>query len=110
LESEPEGLAPGDVYAVNDYELATRLSFFLWSSIPDDELLALAAQNRLSAPGELAAQVQRMLADPKATALVDNFATQWLSLHKLASANPVSPDFDNALREAMLRETRLLFS
>ena len=110
LESEPEGLAPGDVYAVNDYELATRLSFFLWSSIPDEELLALAAQNRLSAPGELAAQVQRMLADPKATALVDNFATQWLSLHKLASANPVSPDFDNALREAMLRETRLLFS
>lgn len=110
LESEPEGLAPGQTYAVNDLELATRLSFFLWSSIPDEELLALAAQNRLSEPGVLAAQVQRMLSDPKAMALVDNFAFQWLSLHKLASANPVSPDFDNALRQAMLQETRLLFS
>src|SRR5690606_19158988 len=110
LESEPAGLAPGQTYAVNDLELASRLSFFLWSSIPDEELLALATQNRLSEPGVLAAQVQRMLGDPKAMSLVDNFAMQWLSLHKLASANPVSPDFDNALRQAMLQETRLLFS
>lgn len=110
LEAEPVGLAAGTVYQVDDFELASRLSFFLWSSIPDDALLALAAGAQLSTEGELRAQVARMLDDPRAAALVDNFASQWLSLNKLAGVNPIAPQFDNALREAMLQETRLLFA
>lgn len=109
FEAEPEDLAPGAIYAVNDYELASRLSFFLWSSIPDDRLLELAGQGKLKDESVLDAEVKRMLADPKAESLVTNFATQWLSLRKLDSANPVSVEFDGALREAMLKETQLLF-
>src|SRR5690606_39026491 len=86
IEEVPEGLAPGDVYAIADVELASRLSFFLWSSIPDAELLELAAQNRLSEPAVLEAQVRRMLRDPKADALVRNFAGQWLMLRELDAA------------------------
>jgi hypothetical protein len=110
LEAEPPGLAAGSEYRVDDYELASRLSFFLWSSIPDATLLDLAGQGSLSQPEFLRAQVARMLADPKAVTLETNFASQWLSLNKLASVNPVSAHFDNALRQAMLQETRLLFA
>lgn len=109
FESERDDLKPGAVYPVNDYELASRLSFFLWSSIPDERLLELAGQSKLSDAAVLEAEVTRMLADPKAEALVSNFATQWLSLRRLDSVNPVSLDFDNALRESMLKETQLLF-
>lgn len=109
FESERDDLQPGAVYAVNDYELASRLAFFLWSSIPDARLLDLAGQGKLADTAVLAAEVERMLADPKAEALVSNFATQWLSLRRLDTVNPVSLDFDNALRESMLKETQLLF-
>ncbi|HWK54096.1 MAG TPA: DUF1592 domain-containing protein [Hyphomicrobiales bacterium] len=110
FEAEPENLPVGAIYAVDDYELASRLSFFLWSSIPDARLLELAGQGRLGDQGVLEAEVARMLLDPKAESLVTNFATQWLSLRKLDAANPVSTDFDNALRDAMLKETQLLFA
>jgi hypothetical protein len=95
---------------ISDLELASRLSFFLWSSIPDDELIDAAAHNALSAPAELERQVKRMLADPRASALVDNFAAQWLFLRNVDAAAPdprVFPDFDEALRRAMRRETEL---
>ena len=108
-ETEPEDLAPGEVYRIRDLDLASRLSFFLWSSIPDAELLALAAEGRLSEPPVLRAQVTRMLADPKAAALVDNFAGQWLGLRALEDVAPESPDWDENLRRAMRRETELLF-
>ncbi|HEY3516348.1 MAG TPA: DUF1592 domain-containing protein, partial [Gammaproteobacteria bacterium] len=113
IERETEGPATATSYAVSDTELASRLSFFLWSSIPDDELLALAEANRLSEPGTLRAQVRRMLADPKSRALVDNFAGQWLHLRNLDNINPNSdefPDFDNNLRQAFKRETELFFA
>lgn len=110
FEAERDDLAPGTVYAVNDHELASRLSFFLWSSIPDEALLVLAEQGKLSDPAVLEAEVTRMLADPKADALINNFATQWLSLRRLDTVNPVSLEFDNALRLSMFRETQLLFS
>jgi mono/diheme cytochrome c family protein len=103
---------PGTVYRVTDNELASRLSFFLWSSLPDDQLLDLAARNQLSRPATLEAQVRRMLADPRAQALVDNFAGQWLQLRNLRSAVPDSrefPNFDDQLRQAFRRETELLF-
>ena len=89
--------------------MASRLSFFLWSSIPDDELLDVAIRGKLGDPTVLARQVRRMLADPRSQALVDNFATQWLSLGKLAGIVPdvdVYPEFDENLREAMQQETR----
>ena len=82
-EQDPEGLAPGSVFRVSDLELARRLSFFLWSSIPDDELLDSAASGQLHAPAMLERQVRRMLADPRSQALVDNFAGQWLYLRNL---------------------------
>ncbi|HVY66063.1 MAG TPA: DUF1592 domain-containing protein [Gammaproteobacteria bacterium] len=113
LEAEPESAASADAYKVSDTELATRLSFFLWSSIPDDELLKLAEQNKLSDPATLRAQVKRMLADPKAWALVENFAGQWLHLRNLDNINPNSdefPDFDNNLRQGFKRETELFFA
>jgi len=97
---------------VTDLELASRLSFFLWSSIPDDTLLNLAAQGRLSQPAVLEGQVKRMLADPKSRAIVDNFANQWLMLRNLKGHQPVPGDFpnwDNELRQAMRRETELFF-
>ena len=99
--------APG---RISDLELASRLSFFLWSSIPDDELIEVASRNALNAPAELERQVKRMLADPRASALVDNFAAQWLFLRNVDAAAPdprVFPDFDEALRRAMRRETEL---
>jgi Protein of unknown function (DUF1592)/Protein of unknown function (DUF1588)/Protein of unknown function (DUF1587)/Protein of unknown function (DUF1585)/Protein of unknown function (DUF1595) len=106
--------APGAqaVARVTDLELATRLSFFLWSSIPDDQLLDLAAQGRLNRPAVLEQQVRRMLADPRARALVDNFASQWLLLRNLKNhiPNPGDfPDFDNELREGFRTETELFF-
>jgi mono/diheme cytochrome c family protein len=97
---------------VSDLELASRLSFFLWSSIPDDELLRVAEQGRLDQPAVLQAQVERMLKDPKAEALVDSFATQWLRLRNLRSIAPIAhdfPNFDNELREAFRIETELFF-
>jgi hypothetical protein len=109
---DPAGLGPGDIYPLDDLALASRLSFFIWSSIPDDELLELALLGKLSEPGVYAAQVERMLADPKSEALVDNFAGQWLFLRNLRSARPdvaTFPDFDENLRRAMRSETELLF-
>jgi hypothetical protein len=111
-ERDPDDARPGSVRRVTDLELASRLSFFLWSSLPDDTLLDLAKQQRLRNPGVLAAQVRRMLADPRASALVDNFAGQWLYLRNLRTINPAPdefPDFDHSLREAMLSEMELFF-
>jgi mono/diheme cytochrome c family protein len=111
-ERDPADLAPGTVHRVPDVDLASRLSFFLWSSIPDDELLTLALQGRLGAPGVLERQVRRMLADPRAQALVDNFGSQWLHLRNLQNAVPNStefPDFDDNLRQAFDQEARLFF-
>ena len=112
LETEPEDLAAGAVYPVSDLDLASRLSFFLWSSLPDDELLSVAERGELGAPDELRRQVRRMLADPRASALVENFAGQWLYLRNLANTNPdppTFPDFDDNLRRALQRETELFF-
>jgi Protein of unknown function (DUF1592)/Protein of unknown function (DUF1588)/Protein of unknown function (DUF1585)/Protein of unknown function (DUF1587)/Protein of unknown function (DUF1595) len=109
-ESEPEGLAAGSIYRVSDLDLASRLSFFLWSSIPDDTLITLAASGKLSKPGVLEQQVRRMLADPRSRALVDNFGGQWLRLRELRNAQPLDGGFDDNLREAFEQETQLLFS
>jgi hypothetical protein len=101
-----------DVRKISDTELASRLSYFLWSSMPDDELLRLAESQRLRAPGVLAAQVKRMIADPKSVALAENFAGQWLQLRNLDSLRPDAekfPDWGAELREAMKAETRLFF-
>lgn len=113
LERDPAGIAPGDAYRITDRELASRLSFFLWSSIPDEELLTLAEQNKLNQPDILDQQVKRMLADPRSDSLVSNFADQWLYLRNLESAFPdmrLFPDFDDNLRQAMRRETELFFA
>ena len=112
FEPPPAGVAAGTPYRISDTELASRLSFFLWSSIPDDELLKLAIDGQLHQPAVLEKQTRRMLADPKARALVTNFANQWLFLRELKNANPditVFPDFDDNLRQAFQRETELLF-
>jgi hypothetical protein len=112
VEEDPENAA-GGVYRISDLELASRLSFFLWSSIPDDELLAVADQGRLRIPAVLNRQVRRMLADPKAEALVTNFAGQWLYLRNLKTLQPnwtEFPDFDDNLRQAFQRETELFFA
>jgi cytochrome c551/c552 len=109
FEKEPAGTKPGGIYAVSDIELASRLSFFLWSSIPDDELLNLAEQNKLHDPVVLTQQVRRMLADAKSEALVQNFAGQWLFLRELKSARPDTREFNDNLRQAFRRETELLF-
>ena len=112
VERDPAGAGPGTPYRVSDLELASRLSFFLWSSAPDDELLALAQEDRLREPGTLETQVRRMLGDDRASALVDNFAGQWLHLRNVPHAAPDTrnfPDFDDNLRVAMRRETELLF-
>jgi len=111
-EHNPEGLTPGTVYHLDDLEVASRLSFFLWSSIPDDELLRAATAGRLKNPSELDRQVRRMLASQKAHALVDNFAGQWLYLRNLKSASPdqnLFPDFDDNLRHAFRTETEMFF-
>ena len=109
FEAEPPGLAAGAIYPVSDVELASRLSFFLWSSIPDEPLLAAAAAGELSRPAVLEREVRRMLADPKADALVANFASQWLGLRQLDTASPTSSEFDGNLRLAFRKETELLF-
>jgi hypothetical protein len=109
-EPEPATVKPGQNYRISDLALASRLSFFLWSSIPDDQLLTLAAQNKLHEPAVLEREVKRMLADPKAESLVDNFAGQWLGLRELQTQVPVTsefPDFDDNLREAMKKEMEL---
>jgi cytochrome c5 len=111
-EKEPAGLATGKSYRISDLELASRLSFFLWSSVPDDQLINLAAQNRLSNPVVLEQQVKRMLADPKSEALVTNFADQLLYLRNLPTTSPDGvhyPDWDDELRKGFRRETELLF-
>ena len=113
VEATPNGTAPGAAYKVSDLDLASRLSFFLWSTIPDDTLLQLAEQKQLSKPGVLQKQVRRMLGDPRAAALTRNFASQWLGLRALAGHAPVVdqfPDFDDNLREAFREEAQLLFT
>jgi mono/diheme cytochrome c family protein len=112
VEHDPAGAAPGTVHPVTGVELASRLSFFLWSSIPDEPLLRAAAQGTLAQPAVLEQQVRRMLADPRADALVSNFAGQWLQLRNVRSVQPNSdefPDFDDQLRQSFRRETELLF-
>jgi hypothetical protein len=112
LEQEPENAGPGSIYRISDLELASRLSFFIWSSIPDDELLAAATAGRLQNPAVLEQQVRRMLKDGRARALGTNFAGQWLYLRNLRGLQPdadVYPDFDHNLRDALQRETELLF-
>ena len=112
IEQEPTGVAANGVYRLNDVELASRLSFFLWSSIPDDELLAAAERGKLKDPADLEKQVRRMLADPRSKALVENFAGQWLVLKNIRDVSPdadLFPDFDENLREAFLQETALFF-
>ncbi len=109
-ETEPTNLAAGQIYRISDLELASRLSFFLWSSIPDDELLKLASQNKLHDNAILEQQVRRMLKDPRSEQLVSNFAGQWLSLRALPSQTPVPieyPDFDDVLRQAMRTEVEM---
>ena len=109
-ETDPEGVAPGTAYPITDIELASRLSFFLWSSIPDDELLSVAERGTLRDPEVLGAQLRRMLADLRAETLVDNFGGQWLYLRNIRLVTPdpqAFPDFDANLREAMEREMAL---
>lgn len=111
-ERVPEDVNVGESYRITDLELASRLSFFLWSSLPDEELIDLAAENRLSNPDVLESQVRRLLDDPRANALVQNFAQQWLYLRNLPSASPDGifyPDWDAELRDSFQRETELLF-
>jgi hypothetical protein len=112
VEQDPPGIAPRTAYNISDLELASRLSFFLWSSIPDDELLTLAERGELRQPAVLARQARRMLADPRSQSLVSNFAAQWLYLRNLDAITPdgrLFPDFDDNLRQAFRRETELLF-
>ena len=112
VEPDPAGVAPNTAYHVSDVQLASRLSFFLWSSLPDDELLDVAIAGKLRQPAVLERQVTRMLADPRSRALVTNFAAQWLHLRNLASITPdmrLFPDFDDNLRQAFRQETELFF-
>jgi len=110
VEQDPAGVKPGTAYRISELELASRLSFFLWSSIPDEELLGLAERGELRKPGVLSGQVRRMLGDERARMLVTNFADQWLQLRNVAAATPdmrAFPDFDDNLRKAFRRETHL---
>ena len=113
IEADPTGVASDTPYAVTDIELASRLSFFLWSSIPDDELLDLAERGVLSQPAELVRQVRRMIGDPRSKELTTNFTGQWLQLRNLATVvrpgAPYSVAFDETLRQAMITETELFF-
>jgi hypothetical protein len=112
LEPEPAGLVAGKTYRISDLALASRLSFFLWSSVPDNELIDLATQGKLKEPAVLEAQVRRMLADSKSDAMIRNFTGQWLTVRSLASSDPVVnlfPDFDDNLRAAFQREVELFF-
>jgi mono/diheme cytochrome c family protein len=110
IERDPQNVPPGTAYRISDLDLASRLSFFLWSSIPDDPLLNLAAQGKLHEPAVLEQQVRRMLDDPRSQALVDNFYGQWLYLRNMREVSPdrvAAPDFDENLRAAMEQETAL---
>jgi len=112
IEQEPDNVADGKVYQISDLDLASRLSFFLWSSIPDTQLLDLAKAGKLGNDRELEKQVSRMLEDPRSAAMTANFAGQWLALRSLESQVPVVdqfPDFDDKLRKAYRKETELLF-
>ncbi len=112
IERDPVASPPGSVHRISDIELASRLSFFLWSSIPDDELLKVAEQGKLASPAILDGQVRRMLADTKSKALVTNFAGQWLYLRNLALLRPdpdAFPEFDEGLRASFQHETELFF-
>jgi hypothetical protein len=111
-EQDPAGAKPGSVYKLNDYELASRLSYFLWSSMPDDELMDLAQKGRLHDPTVMEQQVRRMLVDKKSDSLVSNFAGQWLFLRNVESDkkdHDVFPDYDQTLRNDFKRETEMLF-
>lgn len=113
VEREPEGHKAGTPYPVSDFDLASRLSFFLWSSLPDDELIELAEAGRLSDPTVLEQQATRMLADPRSHAFIENFGGQWLYLRNLRTAAPdptLFPDFDDNLRNAFRHETELFFA
>ena len=110
IERDPAGIAPGTPYRISDLELASRMSFFIWSSIPDDELLDLAARGKLKDPAVLEQQVKRMIADPRSESFVTNFAAQWLFLRDLDAKQPdelLFPDFDETLRAGFQRETEL---
>jgi len=109
IEVQPDAVEPGEIYRISQLELATRLSFFLWSSIPDEELVTLAVNGRLNEPAVLEAQVRRMLADARAQALVENFAAQWLMLRELDAALPQDRAFSDSLKQAFVDETQLLF-
>ncbi|MDP4626056.1 MAG: DUF1592 domain-containing protein [Akkermansiaceae bacterium] len=112
IETDPSDAKPGDVLPIGDFALASRLSYFLWSSLPDTELLDLAEAGKLSDQKNMQAQIRRMLADPRSEALSTNFASQWLHIRNLAAVSPdlrLFPDFDDNLREAFRRETELLF-
>ena len=112
IEQDPAGVLPHSAYRISSLELASRLSFFLWSSIPDDALLEVAIRGELEEPAVLEQQVRRMLADSRSRALVDNFASQWLHLRNLPSITPdmrLFPDFDDNLRQAFRQETELFF-
>jgi Protein of unknown function (DUF1592)/Protein of unknown function (DUF1588)/Protein of unknown function (DUF1587)/Protein of unknown function (DUF1585)/Protein of unknown function (DUF1595) len=109
FEREPANLKDGAVYRVSDLELASRLSFFIWSSVPDDELLKVAGDGRFADPMVLEQQTRRMLADPRAQSLVHNVAGQWLLLRQLESVSPATKEFDGNLRLSFKRETELLF-
>jgi len=112
LERDPATVAANSAYRLDDFDLASRLSFFLWSSIPDEQLLDVAAQGRLRTAPVLEQQVRRMLADPRSSALATNFAGQWLQLRNLKNATPdaeIFPEFDDNLRQAFRRESELLF-
>src|SRR5687767_4266468 len=112
-ETSPAALAAGTAHRVSELELASRLSFFLWSSIPDDELLNLAIAGKLRAPGVIESQVKRMIADDRADALMTAFTGQWLQLRNLDKVTPdvlLFPDFDDNVRQAMRKETELLFA
>ncbi len=112
FERDPANIAPGTLYRISDLEMASRLSFFLWSSLPDDQLLSAAAQGKLRDPAQLEQQVKRMLADPRSESLVNNFAAQWLYLRNLRGVVPdleTFPNFDDNLRQSFRRETELFF-
>ncbi|MGE3513368.1 MAG: DUF1592 domain-containing protein, partial [Vicinamibacterales bacterium] len=112
LERDPVGARTGTSYRLSDIELASRLSFFLWASIPDDELLDVAAKGRLKDPAVLEQQVKRMLADPRATRMMNAFVGQWLIIRNVKTAEPdpnLFPDYDDTLRDALLQETELFF-
>ncbi len=112
MERDPATARPGGSYRLSDVELANRLSFFLWSSIPDEALLDLAARGRLKEPAVLEQQVKRMLDDPKATRMMNGFVGQWLIVRNVNTAEPdpnLFPDYDDTLRDALLRETELFF-